>query len=86
MTTRQHGPFRRSPLSYIVNTIEWPEYTGGNEKIAAAGEIIPFRKETYIGCLVSGATSLGQPRGGDSRPVLGQNRVAISGEFSCCIA
>ena len=79
MTTGQSGPFRRSP-------IEWPEYTGGSEKIAAAGEIIPFRKETYIGCLVSGATSLGQPSVGDSRPVVRQHQVAISREFPCCVA
>ena len=37
----------KKPLRYIVNTIEWPEYTGGNEKIAAAGEIIPFREANY---------------------------------------
>ena len=35
------------PLRYIVNTVEWPEYTGGNEKVAAAGEIIPFREPNY---------------------------------------
>ena len=37
----------KKPLRYIVNTTEWPEYTGGNEKIAAAGEIIPFREANY---------------------------------------
>jgi cyclase len=29
-------------LRYIVNTTEAQDHTGGNEKIAAAGEIIPF--------------------------------------------
>jgi len=35
------------PLRYIVNTVEWPEYAGGNEKVAEAGEIIPFREPNY---------------------------------------
>ncbi len=37
----------KRPLRYIVNTVEWPEYSGGNEKVAAAGEIIPFREPNY---------------------------------------
>ena len=37
----------KKPLRYVVNTVEWPEYTGGNEKIASAGEIIPFREANY---------------------------------------
>ena len=37
----------KRPLRYVVNTVEWPEYTGGNLKIAAAGEIIPFREPNY---------------------------------------
>jgi cyclase len=38
----------RRPLRYIVNTNERPEYTGGNETIAAAGKTIPFRIQTDV--------------------------------------
>jgi cyclase len=37
----------KRPLRYIVNTVEWPEYSGGNAKIAPTGEIIPFREPNY---------------------------------------
>jgi len=37
----------KKPLSYIVNTVEWPEYTGGSEKIAAAGETIPSANDLF---------------------------------------
>ena len=37
----------RRPLRYIVNTTEREDHTGGNEKIAATGEIIPFREPNY---------------------------------------
>ena len=36
----------RGPLRYIVNTDEREEFTGGNEKIAAAGSTIRFRVST----------------------------------------
>jgi len=32
----------KRPLRYIVNTTEAEDHTGGNEKIAATGEIIPY--------------------------------------------
>ena len=35
------------PLRYIVNTTEREDHTGGNEKIAATGEIVPFREPNY---------------------------------------
>ena len=37
----------RKPLRYIVNTNERTDYTGGNGKIAATGEIVPFREPNY---------------------------------------
>jgi len=37
----------RQPLRYIINTTEREDHTGGNEKIAATGEIIPFREPNY---------------------------------------
>ena len=37
----------RRPLRYIVNTTEWDDHTGGNEAIAATGEIVPFREPNY---------------------------------------
>jgi cyclase len=37
----------KRPLRYIVNTVEWPEYSGGNARIAPTGEIIPFREPNY---------------------------------------
>jgi cyclase len=37
----------RKPLRYIVNTTEREDHTGGNEKIAATGEIVPFREPNY---------------------------------------
>ena len=36
------------PIRYLINTNEREEYTGGNEKIAAAGETIPFRPNETI--------------------------------------
>lgn len=36
------------PIRYVVNTNEREEYSGGNEKIAAAGETIPFRPSQTI--------------------------------------
>ena len=36
------------PIRYIVNTNEREAYSGGNEKIAAAGETIPFRPNQTI--------------------------------------
>jgi cyclase len=36
------------PIRYLINTNERGEYTGGNEKIAAAGETIPFRPNETI--------------------------------------
>ena len=36
------------PIRYLVNTNEREEYSGGNEKIAAAGETIPFRPNQTI--------------------------------------
>ena len=36
----------RGPLRYIVNTDEREEFTGGNEKLAAAGSTIRFRVST----------------------------------------
>src|SRR6266576_3083253 len=35
------------PLRFIVNTTEREDHTGGNEKIAATGEIIPYREPNY---------------------------------------
>ena len=35
------------PLRYIINTNHRDEYTGGNEKIAPIGEIVPFREPDY---------------------------------------
>jgi glyoxylase-like metal-dependent hydrolase (beta-lactamase superfamily II) len=35
------------PLRYIVNTTHRDEFTGGNAKIAATGEIVPFREPDY---------------------------------------
>ena len=35
------------PLRYIINTSHYEQYTGGNEAIAAAGEIIPWRDANY---------------------------------------
>jgi cyclase len=35
------------PLRYIINTNHRAEYTGGNEKIAPIGEIVPFREPDY---------------------------------------
>jgi len=35
------------PLRYIVNTTGSLDHTGGNEKIAATGEIIPYREPDY---------------------------------------
>ena len=35
------------PLRYIINTSHRDEYTGGNEKIAPIGEIVPFREPDY---------------------------------------
>ncbi len=37
----------RKPLRYIVNTTHQPDHTGGNDKIAPTGEIIPFREPDY---------------------------------------
>jgi len=37
----------RRPLRYIINTTEREDHTGGNETIAATGEIIPFREPDY---------------------------------------
>ena len=37
-----------NPIRYIVNTNEREEYSGGNERIAAAGETIPFRPSQTI--------------------------------------
>jgi glyoxylase-like metal-dependent hydrolase (beta-lactamase superfamily II) len=36
----------RGPLRYIINTDEREEFTGGNEKLAAAGTTISFRVAT----------------------------------------
>lgn len=36
------------PIRYLIDTNEREEYTGGNEKIAAAGETIPFRPNQTI--------------------------------------
>lgn len=36
-----------APLRYIVNTTEREDYSGGNEKIAVTGEIIPWREPNY---------------------------------------
>jgi glyoxylase-like metal-dependent hydrolase (beta-lactamase superfamily II) len=36
----------KRPIRYIVNTSEYDEHTGGNEKLAAAGSSIPFRIAT----------------------------------------
>jgi glyoxylase-like metal-dependent hydrolase (beta-lactamase superfamily II) len=35
------------PLRYVVNTTHYDDHVGGNEKIAATGEIIPFREPNY---------------------------------------
>lgn len=35
------------PIRYIVNTTHTREHTGGNDLIAAAGEQVPWRAETY---------------------------------------
>ncbi len=35
------------PLRYIINTTHREEYSGGNEKIAPYGEIVPFREPDY---------------------------------------
>ena len=35
------------PLRYIINTNHREEYTGGNEKVAPIGEIVPFREPDY---------------------------------------
>jgi glyoxylase-like metal-dependent hydrolase (beta-lactamase superfamily II) len=35
------------PLRYIINTNHREDYTGGNEKIAPIGEIVPFREPDY---------------------------------------
>lgn len=43
IATLSHG----KPLRYIVNTTEREDHTGGNEKIAATGEIVPFREPNY---------------------------------------
>lgn len=39
---RAAATISKRPLRYIVNTSDSEDHTGGNEKIAAAGEIIPF--------------------------------------------
>jgi glyoxylase-like metal-dependent hydrolase (beta-lactamase superfamily II) len=36
------------PIRYLVNTSERDDFSGGNEKIAAAGETIPFRPNQTI--------------------------------------
>ena len=38
-----------APIRYIINTTAAAEHTGGNEAIAARGETIPWREETYSG-------------------------------------
>ena len=43
IATLSHG----RPLRYIINTTEREDHTGGNEKIAATGEIVPFREPNY---------------------------------------
>ena len=43
IATLSHG----KPLRYIINTTEREDHTGGNEKIAATGEIVPFREPNY---------------------------------------
>ncbi len=35
------------PLRYIINTTHREEYSGGNEKLAPYGEIVPFREPDY---------------------------------------
>jgi cyclase len=35
------------PLRYIVNTTDSLDHSGGNEKIAQAGEIVPYREPDY---------------------------------------
>jgi cyclase len=37
----------KRPLRYIVNTTGSLDHTGGNEKIASSGEIIPYREPDY---------------------------------------
>ena len=41
------GSISHQPLRYIVNTTERDDHTGGNEKIAETGEIVPFREPNY---------------------------------------
>jgi glyoxylase-like metal-dependent hydrolase (beta-lactamase superfamily II) len=36
-----------NPLRYIVNTTHFLDYTGGNEKVALTGEIVPWREAGY---------------------------------------
>ena len=38
----------KGPIRYLVNTSEREEYSGANERIAAAGETIPFRPNQTI--------------------------------------
>ena len=35
------------PLRYIINTSHRDDYTGGNDKLAPIGEIVPFREPDY---------------------------------------
>ena len=35
------------PLRYIINTTHRDEFTGGNDKVAPIGEIVPFREPDY---------------------------------------
>lgn len=35
------------PLRYVINTTHREDYTGGNDKIAPIGEIVPFREPDY---------------------------------------
>lgn len=37
----------KRPLRYVINTTEGEDHTGGNEKIAPTGEIVPFREPDY---------------------------------------
>jgi cyclase len=37
----------KRPLRYIINTTDSEDHTGGNAKVAPAGEIIPFRDTEY---------------------------------------
>jgi glyoxylase-like metal-dependent hydrolase (beta-lactamase superfamily II) len=36
-----------APLRYVINTTHFLDYTGGNEKVALTGEIIPWREPGY---------------------------------------